>query len=142
MSTQDNIGNTSFLGTGWGFPPTFSKVKRSVEVISGEEDILSSLRILFTTSLGERFMRSKYGSKVPDMVFEPMDSAQKAILRQHVIDSIRLYEPRIVPIDVTVTMDVLQGKVEIHVEFKISATNTRRNFVYPFYVLEGTEVTK
>jgi uncharacterized protein len=142
MSTQDNITNSSFLGTGWGFPPTFNKHKQSVEVISGEEDIMSSLRILFTTSLGERFMRSKYGSQVPAMVFEPLDSSQRALLRQHVIDSIHLYEPRIMPLDVTVTMDVLQGKVEISVDFKISATNTRRNFVYPFYVLEGTEVTK
>lgn len=142
MSIAHNIGDSSFLGTGWGFPPTFSKPKRSVEVISGEEDILSSLRILFTTRLGERFMRSHYGSRVPDMVFEPMDSSQRAILRQQVMDAIYLYEPRIVPLDVTVTMDVLEGRVEISVDFKISATNTRRNFVYPFYIIEGTEVAK
>jgi hypothetical protein len=39
-------------------------------------------------------------------------------------------------------MDVLVGKVEINVDYKIVATNNRRNFVYPFYILEGTEVTK
>lgn len=141
MSSQ-NIGDNSFLGTGWGFPPTFNLQKKSVEMLSGEEDIMSSLQILVTTSLGERVLRSKYGSKVPDMVFEPMDSSQRAVLRQHIIDSIRLYEARIVPLEVTVTMDSLEGRVEINVDFKITATNNRRNFVYPFYVLEGTEVSK
>ena len=32
--------------------------------------------------------------------------------------------------------------VDILVDYKIAATNTRRNFVYPFYLLEGTEVQK
>lgn len=141
MSSQ-NTGDSSFLGSGWGFPPTFNIQKKSVEMLTGEEDILSSLQILVTTSLGERVLRSKYGTKVPDMVFEPMDSSQRAGLRQHIIDSIRLYESRIKPIEVTVNMFSLEGRVEINVDFKIVATNNRRNFVYPFYVLEGTEVTK
>lgn len=141
MSSQ-NIGDSSFLGSGWGFPPTFNIRRKSVEMLTGEEDILSSLHILVTTSLGERVLRSKYGTKVPEMVFEPMDSSQRAVLRQHIIDSIYLYEPRIVPLDVTIDMFVLEGRVEINVDFKIVATNNRRNFVYPFYVLEGTEVSK
>jgi phage baseplate assembly protein W len=137
-----NIGDSSFLGTGWGFPPAFDKRKKSVDMLSGEEDIMSSLQILMTTSLGERVLRSKFGSKVPNMIFETIDSSQRAILRQHIIDAIYLYEPRIVPLDVIVEMDVLEGRVDIDVQFKIVATNNRRNFVYPFYVLEGTEVTK
>ena len=140
--SAENIGDNSFLGTGWGFPPAFNKSKKSVEMLSGEEDIMSSLRILMTTSLGERVLRSKYGSKVSNMVFEPMDSSQRAVLRQHLIDSIYLYEPRIVPLDVIVEMDTLQGRVDIDIQFRIVATNNRRNFVFPFYVLEGTEVTK
>ncbi len=138
----EKTGEKGFLGSGWGFPPTFNKSKRSVEMLSDEEDIMSSLQILMTTSLGERVLRSKYGSKVPDMVFEPMDSSQRSVLRQHIIDSINLYEPRITPLDVTINMDTLAGKVEIQVDFKVVASNNRRNFVHPFYILEGTEVTK
>lgn len=111
-------------------------------MISGEEDIISSLQILMTTSIGERILRSRYGSRVPSMVFEPLDSSQRAVLRQHILDSINLYEPRIIPMEVTVEMDVLVGRVDINVDFKIIATNNRRNFVYPFYIIEGTEVTK
>lgn len=140
--SAENIGESNFLGKGWSFPPTFNKVRRSVEMLESEEDILSSLHILFTTSLGERAMRTRYGSRVPTMVFEPMDSSQRAMLRQHVLDAILLYEPRITPIEVGVRMDVHEGRLDIEVDFRIVATNNRRNFVYPFYVIEGTEVTK
>jgi uncharacterized protein len=141
MSTN-NINESDFLGRGWSFPPTFNIRRRSVEMLSGEEDILSSLQILFTTGLGERIMRSAYGSKVPNMVFEPLNSGERAFLKRHITDSINLYEPRIIPIDVRVDMDYLEGKVTITVDYKVISTNNRRNFVYPFYIIEGTEVSK
>ena len=139
---SNSNSNESFLGTGWSFPPTFSKYKKSVEMLEGEEDIQSSLRILVSTSLGERSMRSKYGTKIASMVFEPFDNSQAAILRANITDAIYLHEPRIRPIKVEVEVDDLEGKVEIQVEYKIVATNTRRNFVYPFYQLEGTEIKR
>jgi uncharacterized protein len=138
----NNINGGDFLGRGWSFPPTFNIRRQSVEMLEGEEDILSSLQILFTTSLGERIMRSEYGSKVPGMIFEPLEANDRSYLRQHIIDRINLYEPRIIADNVRVDMDYLQGKVTISVEFKIVATNNRRNFVYPFYIIEGTEVKK
>ena len=46
-------GKIPFLGSGWGFPPIFDKNKRSVRMISDEEDISSSLEILLSTSIGE-----------------------------------------------------------------------------------------
>lgn len=138
MSNSNN--NDSFLGRGWSFPPTFSKYKKSVEMLEGEEDIQSSLRILVSTSLGERSMRSKYGTKVANMMFEPFDNSQAAILKANITDAIYLHEPRIRPVRVEVEVDDLEGRVEIQVEYKIVATNTRRNFVYPFYQLEGTEI--
>ena len=139
MATNSD-NNKSFLGRGWTFPPTFSKYKQSVEMLEGEEDIMSSLRILVSTSLGERAMRSKYGTRVADMIFEPFDNSQAAILKADITDAIYLHEPRIRPVKVEVEVDDLEGRVEIQVEFRIVATNTRRNFVYPFYQLEGTEI--
>ena len=140
---KNNINqDKEFLGAGWSFPPTFSKRKQSVEMLEGEEDIQSSLRILMTTQIGERVMREKYGSKVSRMIFEPMDSSQREILRMDIMDAVYLHEPRIVPKDVKVEFDSLEGKITITLEYKVIATNTRRNFVYPFYQIEGTEIRK
>lgn len=141
MSTK-NISESDFLGTGWTFPPTFSKDKMSVEMLSGEADIKSSLEILFTTRLGERLLRSKYGSTVPEKVFEPMDRSEAVMLREDITLAILLHEPRIKPIEVKVEMDELEGRVTISIDYSIITTNNRRNFVFPFYIIEGTEVRK
>lgn len=128
------------MGTGWSFPPSFNKRKKSVEMLSGEEDIRSSLRILVSTRIGERFLRNRYGSRVAGMVFEPLDSSQAEIMRVYLKDAIFLHEPRVVPLDVRFDIDELEGRVEVTVEYRVVATNTRRNFVYPFYTIEGTEI--
>lgn len=141
MATQ-NIDDNAFLGTGWSFPPAFSKANKSVEMLKGEADILSSLRILFSTSLNERAMRSKFGTKIANMTFEPIDSSQAAVLKAHLKDMVFLHEPRIRPLNIEVSVDQLEGRVEIQLDYVIVATNNRRNFVYPFYILEGSEVPK
>jgi uncharacterized protein len=141
MSAKNN-SESNFLGTGWSFPPTFNKNKKSVQMLSGEADILSSLEILFTTRIGERMMRANYGSRVPNMVFDPLGSSEKALLREHIILAIRMYEPRIKPVEVTIDVNALEGIVTIALEFDVITTNNRHNFVYPFYILEGTEVRK
>ena len=33
-----------------------------------------------------------------------------------------------------------EGRIIIEIEYTIATTNTRGNFVYPFYLTEGTEV--
>ena len=41
----------SFLGTGWGFPPSFNKDLASVEMVSDEQDIKESLHIYLSTKI-------------------------------------------------------------------------------------------
>ncbi len=63
----------SFLGTGWAFPPTFTKGPQSIVMVSDEADIRQSLEILLTTSIGERFLRPEYGCDLRRYLFEPLD---------------------------------------------------------------------
>jgi len=43
----------AFLGTGWSFPPTFTRRGADVALVSGVEDIHQSLQILLSPRLGE-----------------------------------------------------------------------------------------
>ena len=52
---QEKI-DRSFLGTGWNFPPTFRREWVGVEMLSGEEDVHSSIHIILSTITGERVM--------------------------------------------------------------------------------------
>ena len=126
-----------FLGTGWGFPPTFQKEIQSVEMISGPEDIQSSLEILLSTSLGERVMQPAYGSNLKDYLFEPLDSSLEAFLKDLIKTAILYFEPRIHLDKLSLESVPLEGLVTISLDYRIRSTNSRYNFVLPFYLNEG-----
>lgn len=131
----------SFLGVGWGFPPTFKKENASVEMVTKEEDIKQSLHIFFNTKIGERIMRSDYGCIVHDYMFEKADIDIVQRLAFELKSSIRFYEPRILVHDVKVNKsDNINGLIHIEVYYEIHTTNVRDNIVFPFYMNEGTEI--
>lgn len=130
----------SYLGTGWKFPPTFIK-DSGVVMVSDEEDIRESLRILLSTVPGERIFRFKYGCGISKWVFSEMNLSEKTLLTDTIEQAIILFEPRIRldKIDVEIK-DELEGILWINIDYTIEMTNTRSNMVFPFYFIEGTNL--
>lgn len=130
--------NAAFLGTGWAFPPAFSKGGADVVMVSGAEDVQQSLQILFATELDERPMRETFGASLQRLVFEEIDPALIASLRRAVNDAVIAYEPRIDLEGVEVQADpVVDGMLLISLLYKLRGSNSRFNFVFPFYVREA-----
>ena len=129
----------SFLGTGWGFPPTFDRSARGVEMIADEDDIRSSLEILLSTDVGERVMQPKYGCNLHRLLFEPLDTSLQAYMKDLIRTAILYFEPRIILDNVTLLPEPEEGRIVISIDYTIAGTNTRNNLVYPFYLTEGTE---
>jgi uncharacterized protein len=135
------MGNpeSSFLGTGWSFPPTFSRQTYSVDLVSDDQDIRESLWVLFSTSIGERIMLPEYGSLLWKMVFQNITNTLMMQLADIVRQAILYWEARINVDDVFVKPDAsVAGLVLITVNYTIRKTNARNNLVYPFYIQEGT----
>lgn len=140
---RQDITYTSFLGTGWSFPPEFSKDAGGVLMTSDEEDILASLQILLGTAAGERFMNPKYGLDMHEMLFEPMGTTAKTLLKDRIKHAILIYEPRINPLSLELDSSAeLEGKISIILEYEVRSTNSRYNLVYPFYSTDSNEVRK
>lgn len=134
---------TSFLGKGWSFPPEFVLETGEVVMTADESDIQSSLKILFGTTIGERFLNPKYGLDMQEMLFEPMSTTIKTYLVDRVKIAILIYEPRIdlLSLDLDTTAQN-EGKVSIVMEYKVRATNSRYNLVYPFSITDSNEVIR
>ena len=132
----------AFLGRGWSFPPTFNGYNGTLEMTEGEADIKSSLEILLSTKLGERVMQPEYGCNIDHLVFESMNLTMLTYLKDLVENAILYHEPRI-ELEKVVIDDSQQneGVLLIVIHFRIRTTNSRSNFVYPFYINEGTNVT-
>lgn len=132
----------SFLGTGWGFPPTFVRGPQGVVLTSDEEDIHASLAILLSTEVGERVMQPRYGCNLHRLLFEPLNLTLETYMKNLIETAILYYEPRIVLDDVAFERTDEEGRIDISIEYTIATTNTRDNFVYPFYLGEGTQVER
>ncbi len=139
---QDN-SYTSFLGNGWSFPPEFIQETCELRMTADEEDIRASLKILLGTSAGERFMNPKYGMDMHEMLFEPMGTTAKTLLKDRIKYAILIYEPRINLISLELDSSAeLEGRISIILDYVTRSTNSRYNLVFPFYTTDSNEVRK
>jgi phage baseplate assembly protein W len=133
----------AFLGIGWSFPPEFHRHAGAlaVKMVAEEEDIGESLRILLSTSPGERVMQPSFGCGLQAMIFETINESSITEIKDIIERAVLFYEPRITLEDIDVnTEDALEGRLKIQLSYIVRKTNTRSNIVYPFYFLEGSQV--
>lgn len=128
----------AFLGAGWAFPVQFEPGGEIAEV-AYEEDIRQAIRIILGTNPGERLMRPDFGAGLNAFVFEPVNPTTMSQLANQVEFALIAWEPRIDVEAVTVTRDPVElGLLLINITYRVRATNSVTNLVYPFYLEEGT----
>jgi uncharacterized protein len=129
----------AFLGEGWAFPPCL-EADGEIEIVVYEEDIRQAILIILRTSRRERVMRPDFGAGLDDFIFEPLSETTKQLVRQRVEESLIDWEPRIIVEEVIVNVDqAALGKLLISISYRVRATNTLHNLVYPFYLQEGSQ---
>ena len=127
--------NFSLIGRGWGFPPSFSQGGDDLKMVAGTTDIEESIHILLSTSLQERVMQPEYGCNLDSMLFESMNEHFKTYLKHLVKSAIMYHEARIKADNIEVQMDeAVEGRVLIIIDYTIRSTNSKFNYVYPFYL--------
>ena len=127
----------AFLGIGWNFPPQ-TDVSGTIALAAYEQDVHQAIRIILATNPGERVMRPDFGAGLNDFVFEPISTTTMHQLQTRVQEALVNWEPRIDVLDVKVTSDPVQRSLLlIDISYRVRATNTLANLVYPFYLLEG-----
>lgn len=140
---NQDMENSSFLGTGWSFPPEFNRAGKQNKMVSNEEDIRQSLTILLGTKPGERIMQPTFGCGIHKYVFENYDESLATVMKEAIRIAILYFETRIkldgINIDQSQTFN---GILLFEIEYTIKATNSRTNMVFPFYLLEGTNISE
>ncbi|MFJ6773033.1 GPW/gp25 family protein [Kitasatospora sp. NPDC091257] len=125
------------IGKGWTFPATVAD-DGTIALVGGAEDIDRSIQLIMRTMLGERPMRPEFGCGVSALVFAPIDATTGGQIIETVHTALERWEPRIAVDEVDVTADtVVSGLLYIDISYRILATNSPRNLVFPFYTLPG-----
>jgi phage baseplate assembly protein W len=127
----------AFLGVGWAFPLGFDPAG-DVALAELEEDVRQSIRIILGTTPGERVMRPDFGAGLDDFLFEPASATTRERVRARVETALIDWEPRIDLVEIKVAVaGTLRNRLDIDVRYRVRATNTLHNLVYPFYLDEG-----
>jgi uncharacterized protein len=135
---MNTVADEAFLGVGWGFPVVLG-TDGEIAIASHEDDIRQAVRIVLGTRPGERLMRPDFGAGLADLVFEPANTTTMTLAKRRVEEALIRWEPRIDSIQVTVTATPPLGRLDINIDYRVRATNTFYNLVYPFYLTEGRE---
>jgi hypothetical protein len=122
-----------YIGAGFAFPLRVN-VQGSVQLTSAEPNIEESIWIILGTSLGERVYRPNFGSRLSELVFEPMNIQTLLLIRLYVEEALEMWEPRIVLKEVRTDPDPVRGRIDIEIIYQPKGRPDARSLVYPFYL--------
>lgn len=127
----------NFLGSGWRFPITIDE-RGGVAFSAYAEKIRESILIILGTAKGERVMRPDFGCDIHDFAFSVINTSTLTLIKSAMKEALLLWEPRIEVLDVETSAEKMNdGILSIGIDYKIRATNTEFNLVYPFYLKPG-----
>jgi phage baseplate assembly protein W len=126
-----------FLGVGWKFQVQFDD-QGEIALSRYEADIREAIRIILGTAPGERLMRPDFGCGIHEYVFAPNNTRTAGLVRHRVEEALTLWEPRIEIQEVQVQPGPRNpALMNISIDYRVRATDSRFNLVYPFYLERG-----
>jgi phage baseplate assembly protein W len=135
-----SMSNSDFIGKGWRFPILPNAIG-SLAYVGGDANVEQSLRILLLTNLGERVMRANFGNKAQRQVFAPGSVQHLGLLETSIREAIRDWEPRVELDTINAEVDPSdETRVNVAISYRVRATNTRNNLVFPYYLGSAGEL--
>jgi uncharacterized protein len=135
------MDNSSFLGQGWAFPPTFDNANYSLRLSSGVANINQAIDLVLKTAMGSRSLMPDFGSNLNSFVFKQLTPSLQAEMVQSINATLLNFEPRITVEAIEVSLSDDRTVARFNVIYFIDQTNTRTNHVYPFSMLEATNLS-
>ena len=131
---------SEIIGSGLAFPLQVDR-RGGIALARDEQDIDQAIQLILGTAPGERPMRPEFGCGVHDFVFDSIDANTIGNMEQAIREALARWEPRIEVRDVVFdATEAINGLLTIDIVYKVRATNTTRNLVYPFYVIPAEEM--
>ncbi|BAY81543.1 GPW / gp25 family protein [Calothrix parasitica NIES-267] len=133
------LDSQDYIGSGFAFPLDLS-VQGGIQLSSEITNLEESILIILRTDLGERVYRPDFGSRLSELVFEPLNTQTLLRIRLYVEEALKMWEPRIILKEVRTNPDPIRGKVEIEIIYQPKNHLEIRSLVYPFYLLPTGEL--
>ena len=100
----------------------------NVKIVEDNDAIIQSVKTILSTVPGERIMNPVFGSNLKYILFEPMDEISEGWVKDEIIESISLWEDRIVIKDVIIESLYELNIYSIRIEYIIKETSKYSEF--------------
>lgn len=131
--------NNDFLGRGMKFPPQINSATGRFMTVSSLESVRESIYLILMTQKSERFLRPEFGSELMAYTFMDVNLTNINIMCGNIRREIQRQEPRVSDVEVSADPNIKDGCLVIQVDYYVAGSNTRDNFVFPFYLNTGDE---
>ncbi len=134
------MADNRFLGKGAKFPLQVDPATGRIMTVSGNRAVKESIYLILMTQVTERLVRPGFGSDIMSYAFMDTSTTMMSILRRDMTQTILQQEPRVSDVEIRTEFRSDRGAVIIYINYLVSATNTRDNLVFPFYIDRGGNV--
>lgn len=93
--------------------------KSPFEVVYNEEAIRKSLETIFTTPYGSRVFRRRFGTKLMDLMHEPVDSTTATLMETMLKETATAWERRIAGLTIKVLPDAKNQQYYVEMGYTI-----------------------
>lgn len=110
---------------------TFSRnpLTGDVVILKDENAIKRSILNLFSYRKGEKFFNAKFGSGIPDLLFEPFDYATAGMMKTEIENLIQNFEPRVNLLNIIIDLNQDENSYEIQIEYTLQDFSAALNTV-------------
>ena len=136
--SQDKKQN-AFFGVGLQQPFKINPSTGKTGLVSGIDNIEQSIRAILSTKPGERLYHKDFGVDLSALIFEPQSSATLKSVEEKIISGLMQFQTMIIVDSVSFELNAIEGLINVDVSFTIRTTNTRGNYVYPYYIKEANQ---
>ncbi|HIU32326.1 MAG TPA: GPW/gp25 family protein [Candidatus Caccousia avistercoris] len=133
------MSNENFLGRGMKFPPQIDAGTGRFALSSGAQSVKESVYLILMTQQGERWLEPDFGSRILSYTFMDTSPTMITLLVNELRSLLLEQEPRISEVQIELDPSSREGCLVFNLGYTITATNTRDNLVFPFYLNPGEE---
>jgi phage baseplate assembly protein W len=110
-----NVRSYSDINLNWTIHP----IKHDLTKVTGKDSVIQSLKLLLATDNFEVPFHPEIGSNIRALLFENITSINTAILKNHIDDTIRNFEPRVQIETIEVIPDYTRNGYIVNILFYI-----------------------
>lgn len=137
-----NTLDETIVGRGWAFPPGVN-ARGVVALTNDRTELEQAIFIILSTPIGSRVMRPRFGSRLHELLFAPINVQTMSQARRYVEDALLMWEPRIqvINVDVFAEPEARGGAcLRIEIQYEVKASRDPRSLVHPFYLIPEEQV--